>query len=53
MNCKTTEWIYWLLATVAFLMLVHSRHGSDLGLSVAGFAVVWYVIVPEILSGRK
>ena len=53
MNCKTIEWVYWMLATLGFLLLVHRLEGRDAGLTIVGFTIVWYVIVPELMSGRR
>jgi hypothetical protein len=53
MKCKTTEWILWAIAMAVFLGLALSGRTRDLGLAIAAVAVLWYVIVPAVNSGRQ
>jgi hypothetical protein len=53
MKCKTTEWTLWAIAMVVFLVLALSGRTRDLGLAIATVAVLWYVIVPALSSGRQ
>jgi len=53
MKCQTTEWILWAIAMVVFLGLALSGRTRDLGLAIAAVAVLWYVIVPAVSSGRE
>jgi hypothetical protein len=53
MKCQTTEWILWAIAMVVFLLLALSGRMRDLGLAIAAVAVLWYVIVPAVSSGRE
>jgi dolichyl-phosphate-mannose--protein O-mannosyl transferase len=52
MNCKT-QWILWAIAMGIFLGLALSGRMVDLGLAIAAVAVLWYVIVPALNSGRQ
>jgi len=53
MKCQTAEWIIWAIAMVVFLVLALSGRMTDLGLAIAAVAVLWYVIVPALSSGRQ
>jgi hypothetical protein len=53
MKCQTTEWILWAIAMIVFLWLMLSGRTRDLGLAIAAVAVLWYVIVPALSSGRE
>jgi hypothetical protein len=53
MQCRTTQWILWAIAMVVFLVLALSGRTRDLGLAIAAVAVLWYVIVPALSSGRE
>jgi hypothetical protein len=53
MRCETTEWTLWAIAMVVFLVLALSGRTRDLGLAIATVAVLWYVIVPALGSGRQ
>lgn len=53
MKCRTTQWILWAIAMVVFLVLALSGRTRDLGLAIAAVAVVWYVVVPAVSSGRE
>jgi hypothetical protein len=52
MNCRT-EWILWAIAMTVFLVLALSGQTMGLGLAIAAVAVLWYVIVPALSSGRQ
>jgi len=53
MKFQTAEWIIWAIAMVVFLVLALSGRMTDLGLAIAAVAVLWYVIVPALSSGRQ
>ncbi len=53
MICKTTQWILWAIAMVLFASLALSGRTRDLGLAIAAVAVLWYVVVPALSSGRQ
>lgn len=53
MKCQTAEWILWAIAMIVFLGLALSGRTRDLGLAIAAVAVLWYVIVPALSSGRQ
>ncbi len=53
MKCQTAEWIFWAIAMVVFLWLALNGRMRDLGLAIAAVAVLWYVIVPAVSSGRE
>ncbi len=53
MKCRTTEWSLWALAMIVFLWLTLSGRTRDLGLAIAAVAVLWYVVVPALSSGRE
>ena len=52
MNCRA-QWILWAIAMVVLAVLALSGRTLDLGLAIAAVAVVWYVIVPALNSGRQ
>jgi hypothetical protein len=52
MNCRT-QWILWAIAMTVFFVLAWSGRTLDLGLAIAIVAVLWYVIVPALSSGRQ
>ncbi len=52
MKCQT-EWILWAVAMIVFLWLMLTGRTLDLGLAIAAVAVLWYVIVPALDSGRQ
>jgi len=53
MKCQTTQWILWAFALIVFRGLALNGRMRDLGLAIAAVAVVWYVIVPALSSGRE
>ncbi|MGC2108916.1 MAG: hypothetical protein WA655_05320 [Candidatus Korobacteraceae bacterium] len=53
MQCKTTEWILWAIAMVVFLVLAVNGRMTELGLAITAVALLWYVIVPALRSGRQ
>ncbi len=53
MKCQATQWILWATAMIVFLVLALSGRTRDLGLAIAAVAVLWYVIVPALSSGRE
>jgi hypothetical protein len=52
MNCKT-QWMLWAIAMLVFLWLALNDRNFGLGLAIATVAVLWYVIVPALSSGRQ
>lgn len=52
MTCRT-QWICWAIAMLVFLVLAVSGRTRDLGLAIAIVAVLWYVVVPALSSGRE
>jgi hypothetical protein len=53
MKCQTTEWVLWAIAMMVFLSLAMSGRTIGLGLAIAAVAVLWYVVVPALNSGRQ
>jgi hypothetical protein len=53
MRCQTTQWIFWAISMTIFLALAWSGRTGDLGLAIAAVAVLWYVIMPALSSGRE
>ena len=53
MSFKTTQWIFWAVAMVVLAILAINGRTRDLGLAIAAVAVLWYVVVPALSSGRQ
>jgi arginine exporter protein ArgO len=53
MSCKMTDWILWAAAMMVFQWLLVSGRTLELGMAIAGVAVLWYVIMPAVREGRQ
>jgi len=53
MRCQTSDWILWAIAMTVFLVLALNGRMTELGLAITVVALLWYVIVPAMRSGRQ
>jgi hypothetical protein len=53
MKGQAIEWILWATAMTVFTVLALSGRMRDLGMAIGAVALLWYVVVPALKSGRQ